>query len=185
MKNSNKKINYLNYLKTGLFYIAVGILLLYIMLSVFLPSKTIDVFGFKPYVVVTESMEPEINVNDLIFVKNANFDELEIDDIITFEADINFDGEKEVVTHYIYSITENGDGTLTFRTHPYFEDTADYIPDYWVLGEADILGEYMFKVSKLGAVVQFMNSPFGIAAMIVNVGVIAGIVYIIKKSEKK
>ena len=149
-----------------------------------MPEKTVKVFGFKPYVVITESMEPVINVNDLIFVKNPKISELEVDDIVTFYADINYDGEKEVVTHYIYSIDVNADGDTVFRTHPYFENEADYMPDFWVLGEDDILGQYMFKISKVGAFVQFVQSPFGIAAMVVNIGVIVGIVYLIKKREK-
>ena len=96
----------------------------------------------------------------------------------------NFDGDKEIVTHYIYSIKENSDGDLVFRTHPYFEDSADYVADYWVLSEDDILGEYMFKIPKVGAVVQFAKSPFGIAAMFVNVGVIVGIMYLVKNTKK-
>ena len=42
----------------------------------------------------------------------------------------------------------------------------------------------MFTIPYLGAVVQFFNSPFGIAAMVVNIGVIVGIVYIIKNTKK-
>lgn len=180
----DKKSNVLTYVKTGLFFALAGLLLVYIIVSVVIPDKSVNVFGFKPYVVITESMEPEIMVNDLIFVKKPKVDELEIDDIITFDADINFDGEYEAVTHYVYSITEDSEGELSFRTRPYFEDENDYAPDFWVLDEDDILGEYMFKIPKLGAVVEFLKSPFGIAAMFVNVGVIVGIVYIIKKTEK-
>jgi signal peptidase len=182
MENSNDQSKVLGYIKTGLFYTAIGILVLYIVIGAFFPKQTVKVFGFKPYVVITASMEPEIMVNDLIIVKNPKVDELEVDDIITFEADINFDGTKEIVTHYIYSIEEIN-GEFRIRTHPYFENSNDSFPDYWVLSEDDILGEYMFKIPKVGAVVEFIKSPFGMAAMVVNLGVIVGIVYLIKKSS--
>jgi len=185
MENSTKKINYLDYIKTGLFYLIAGILILYIAISAFMPEKTVKVFGFKPYVVITNSMEPYININDLIFVKNAKVDKLEEEDIITFYADINYDGEKEIVTHYIYSIGENNDGDLIIRTHPYYENSANVNPDSWVLEEDDVLGQYMFKIPKVGAVVRFVQSPFGIAAIIVNIGVIGGIVYLVKHGEVK
>ena len=149
-----------------------------------MPENTVKVFGFKPYVVITESMEPVINVNDLIIVKNPKVDDLEPEDIITFYADINFDGEKDVVTHYIYSVDENVDGDLIFRTHRYFEDGDTVTTDFWVVGEDDILGEHLFTIPYLGAVVQFVKSPFGIAAMVVNIGVIVGIVYIVKNTKK-
>lgn len=184
MEESTQKAKIWNYIKTGLFYVFASILIVYIMINIFIPEQTVKVFGFKPYVVVTESMEPYIMVNDLIVVKNPKTDELVVEDIITFYADINYDGEKEVVTHYIYSITEDGNGDLVFRTHPYFENVEDTIPDFWVLGEDDILGEYMFKIPKIGSFVQFVKSPFGIAAMFVNIGIIVGIVYLMKKQEK-
>ena len=185
MEKTSIKPDYLDYIKTGLFYIIAGILVLYIAISIFMPEKTVKVFGFKPYIVITESMEPDIMVFDLIIVKNPKIDELEVDDIITFYADMNYDGEKDVITHYIYSINENVDGDLIFRTNGYFENEADTFPDYWLLGEDDILGEYAFKISKLGYLVQFVKSPFGIAAIVVNAGVIAGIIYLIKKSDGK
>ena len=185
MEKTSIKPDYLDYIKTGLFYIIAGILVLYIAISIFMPEKTVKVFGFKPYIVITESMEPDIMVFDLIIVKNPKIDELEVDDIITFYADMNYDGEKDVITHYIYSINENDDGDLIFRTNGYFENEADTFPDYWLLGEDDILGQHALTIPKLGYLVQFVKSPFGIAAIVVNAGVIAGIIYLIKKSDGK
>ncbi len=183
-KQMNKK-KYLEYIKTGLFYLIAGVLVLYISIAIFIPDKTVKVFGFKPYVVITNSLEPYINVNDLIIVKKPKIDDLEEEDVITFMADINYDGEKEVVTHFIYSITENNDGDTIIRTHRYFEDGVTVIPDYWVIGADDVLGQYVLKINKLGYIVQFLKSPFGIAAVVVNVGVAAGIVYLIKKGDPK
>lgn len=183
-KQTNKE-KYTEYVKTGLFYLAAGILVLYIAIAVFIPEKTVKVFGFKPYVVITNSLEPYININDLIIVKNPKIEDLEEEDIITFMADINYDGEKEVVTHYIYAIGESNDGETVFRTHRYFEDGATVYPDNWIIGADDVLGQYVFKISKLGAIVQFIKSPFGIAAVVVNVGVAAGIVYLVKNGESQ
>jgi len=172
------------YMKTGLFFLITGILVLYIAINVFMPESTVKVFGFRPYVVITDSMEPVINVNDLIVVTKPKVDELKEEDIITFYADINYDGEKEIVTHYIYSINENTDGDLVFKTHRYFDEGAQIYSDYWVIGEDDVLGQHAFTIPYVGAVVQFVKSPFGIAAMVVNIGIIVGIVYIMKKSKK-
>ena len=170
-------------IKSGLFYVVGVILALYIAISIFMPNNTVKVFGFKPYVVITDSMEPYININDLIFVKNPHVDDLEVEDVITFYADINYDGEKEIVTHYVYSIGETPEGTLVFKTHGHFDNPNDVYSDYWVIGEDDVLGQYMFKIPKVGALVRFVKSPFGIAALLVNAGVIGGIIYLMKKSE--
>ena len=87
------------------FFALAGLLVLYILLELFIPNMTIKVFQFKPYVVVTESMEPVLDVDDLIIVTNPNVSKLEVGDIITFRADIDYKGTKEIVTHYINSIT--------------------------------------------------------------------------------
>ena len=183
-KQTNKE-KYIEYIKTGLFYFVAGVLVFYISIAIFMPDKTVKVFGFKPYVVITNSLEPYINVNDLIIVKNPKIEDLEEEDIITFMADINYDGEKEVVTHYIYSIAENNEGETIIRTHRYFEEGQTISPDYWVIGADDVLGQYVFKINKLGYIVQFLKSPFGIAAVVVNLGVAAGIVYLVKNGGNK
>ena len=87
--------------------------------------------------------------------------------------------QKDPIVH----VSNDSNGDLIFRTHRYYEDDVNLNPDYWVITEEDVLGQYMFKIPKLGAFVQFVKSPFGIAAMVVNIGVIAGIVYLIKKGD--
>ncbi|RJX24334.1 MAG: signal peptidase I [Acholeplasma sp.] len=164
-----------------IFYLISGLLILYILLELFIPDMTIKVFQFKPFVVITESMEPVINVDDMVIVYNPNVDELEVGDIITFRADINYDGTKEIITHYIYSITENTEGELVFRTNRYGSDVADT----WILQEGDVIGVYGFKIPQLGVFVNFLKSPFGIAAIAVNVIVIGAIVYIVKSGKKE
>ena len=172
------------YAKSILFYTFIGLLLLYIVLQLFAPEMTVRVFRFKPYIVVTDSMEPEINVNDVVIVKNFKVDDLEVEDIITFYADVNYDGDKEIVTHYIYSITGSGEDAI-IRTHRYYANVADATPDPWVLGGDDVLGLYSYHIPWVGSIGLFLKSPFGIGAMLVNVGIVVAIVVLIKKGNKE
>lgn len=183
MKNQQIK-NILKLIGTVFFFIFSGLLVLYILLELFLPQQTVKVFQFKPYVVITESMEPVINVGDMAIVTNPTNKKLEalaVGDIITFNADINYDGQKEVVTHYIYSITENSQGERIYRTNRYGSTT----PDTWILRDSDILGVYAFRIPWVGNLVNFVKSPYGIVAISVNVVVIGAIVYIVKVGKKK
>lgn len=117
-----------------LFYVVVGILVVFIFFEVFFPKSTVKVFGFKPYTVITQSMEPVLMEDDLIFVTNPKYEELKPDDIITFSVDIYNDGVMDIVTHYIYSVT-TVDGERVYRTHGY------QLPvDAWQLSDEDILG---------------------------------------------
>ncbi len=178
----NKKVY--NFIKTILFYVILFLLSMYIVFEVFIPNQTVKVFGFKPYNVMTQSMEPVLNVNDMIIVKNFKVEELEVNDIITFYADIDYNGENEIVTHYIYSITENSPGDYTIRTNRHYNDDQTPVADTWILSGDDVLGLYSFKIPYLGYVTEFLKSPFGIAAIIVNAGIIITIVYLIKRDKK-
>lgn len=150
-------------------------------MEIFLPNSTIKVFQFKPYIVITESMEPILNVDDMIIVYNPNLDKLEEGDIITFEADINYDGTKEVITHYIDSIVLDAEDERVYRTIRH----DGVVPDTWILRDADIIGVYGFRLPQLGVLVTFLRSPFGIAAVVVNVIIIAGIIILVKSGKKE
>ncbi len=160
-----------------LFYVVVGILVIFIIFEVVFPKYTVKVFGFKPYTVITRSMEPIIMENDLIFVTNPKLEELNKDDIITFSVDIYNDGVMDIVTHYIYSV-ELVDGERVYKTNGHLLPV-----DAWELSDEDILGEYGFRVHFLGKIIEFIRSPFGIAAIVVNIGVIIAIVYLLKSSK--
>lgn len=178
--NQAKKKETSKFIGTILFFVVTGLLLFYIMIEALLPTMTIKIFQFKPFVVITESMEPVLNVNDMVIAMNPNLDNLEVGDIITFEADIDYNGTKEYVTHYIHSISTDGNGDRIFRTNRY----GSTVPDTWILKDQDVIGAYWFHIPAIGVVLQFLKSPFGIAAVGVNIAIIAVIVFIVKSDKK-
>ena len=109
------------------FYIFASILLMFIVLELFLPSKTMDILGFKGFVVVSPSMEPKIKVNDLVIVTKVEETDLEIGQIITFYTYLptnSIDNEghtiykKSKVTHYLGDFFEE-DGKIIIKTKDY------------------------------------------------------------------
>lgn len=182
--NQNKKNTIFDTIRRIFFYIIIVFLGLFILIEIVAPRQTVKIFGFKPYYVMTSSMEPVLKVNDLIIVNNADVDSLEVGDIITFYADIDYDGESEIVTHYINSITENtSDSGYIIRTNRYYTENQEVVQDPWVLTDDDVLGEYSFRIPFLGLVAQFFQSPFGIAVIVVNAGIIIAIVYLIRREK--
>ena len=65
-------------------------------------DKIPSVFGYKPFIVLSDSMESTIRKGDLIFVKNIEPRKLVKDDVIAFR-----DSEGTVTTHRIIDIVEN------------------------------------------------------------------------------
>jgi signal peptidase len=171
-------------IKIGLQMIVIGAILLYIGTTVFMPDMTIKFFGFQPFIVVTESMEPNIAVNDVVVATKFNVDQAEKGQIITFEADIDYNGTQEVVTHYIYSIEGEGDETV-IRTHRHFDNPDEVVPDTWIISASDVIGSYSFQVKYLGLAIGFIKSVYGIAVISANIAIFSLIKYINYREDKK
>jgi signal peptidase len=174
MRKSNKKS--LEVLSSSIFYFTVAVLSFYIFVELIMPNNTLRIFGFKPYSVITDSMEPVINDGDFIIVIKPELDELNPDDIITFYADYDEDGQKEVITHYIDSITDDG-VDRTYKTRGY-----DKPNDSWVLTDDDILGVYYFKIPNFG---NFLKSPFSLILLTIMLALIILIRTNIKSVKKE
>ena len=117
---------------------------------------------------------------DLVFVNRVDPDELEVGDLITFYADIDYDGDADLVTYYVNSITTTNDVSV-FRVNAEGSTT----PATAVLLADDIIGGYAFKLPLFGYVVKFLSSGFGIAAVLVNAGIITAIVILVKSNKKE
>lgn len=170
--------------KLAVSMVLIGAILLYIASTLFMPELTIKIFGFQPYVVVTESMEPEFMVNDAVVATNFNIDEAEVGDIITFKADIDYNGTEEIVTHYIYSIEGEGSDAV-IRTHRHFEEGESVVPDTWLLNPDDVIGSVAFGIKYFGLITGFIKSIYGIAVIAINVILFGVIKYIGKKQDEK
>ena len=86
----NKVINFIIFVLIGLGVIFLGLF----------------IFGIRPYVVLSGSMEPEIKTGSVVFVnQNVKFSELEKGDIITYKT-----GDV-MVTHRVHE--KNGDKIIT------------------------------------------------------------------------
>ena len=74
------------------------------------PNDVPSLFGYKPFIVLSGSMETEIYVGDLVIVKEVDSSTLKENDIIAFR-----DSENLVTTHRIVNVI-NSDKGLCFET---------------------------------------------------------------------
>ncbi len=177
MKNKN---NLFKDIAMYTLYAVLGLLIVFIIMISAFPEMALNTFGTRAYIVKYDTMEPAINPFDLVFINRVDTDELQEGDLITFETDVNFDGTTEMVTYYIYDIDTNN-GETVFRVN----SEGGLVQTNTLLTSDDIIGGYSFRLPGLGRVVEFIASPFGIAAILVNAGVITAIVLIFKNSKKE
>ena len=53
------------------------------------PDKVPGVFGYKPFIVLSGSMESQIHVGDLVLVKEVDVNTLKVNDIIVYKFQQN------------------------------------------------------------------------------------------------
>lgn len=119
--------------------------------SIMNPDKIPSFFGWKPFIVLSGSMESEIFPGDLAIVKDIETEELKVNDVIAFRS------EDIVVTHRIVEI-KNENGAIKYKTkgdNNNSQDVGDVLPE-------QVEGLYKFKISKMGNLAMFMQTPTGI-----------------------
>jgi len=140
------------------------------------------------YIIVSDSMDPQIKVGDIAVVnKTFQVENLQIDDIIAFYANLDLVGEDEVVVHYIADIYQDNTGAYKFRTKR-LNNNPNNNWDTWTLTEADIIGTLDFKIMYIGKFLLFADSSFGKAVIITDIILIYLIFDIandIKKEKKR
>ena len=113
------------------------------------PNDIPSFFGWKPFIVLSGSMESEIYAGDVAVVKEADI--FKQGDIVAFKTDENL-----VITHRIVEIIEE-DGQTKYVTKGDNNNTQD---NGYVLPE-QIEGIFQFKISRIGNLAMFIQTPIG------------------------
>ena len=135
------------------------------------PDEVPSFFGWKPFIVLSGSMETQISAGDIVVVKEIDTKELKKGDIIAFK-----DGNI-VITHRIDEVTEI-DGKTQYITKGDNNSTQDI---GYVLPE-QIEGVFKFKVSRLGNLAMFIQTPLG---MIVCLSIPIIIIILLQTTDSK
>lgn len=145
-------------ISSGIIWITILIVTLYIIASLFFPLQTSTLVGYRFYSILTDSMTPVISPGSLVLSKIVkNNTVLEPGDIITFKA--NRLGKVLTFTHFLKEIEVDETGHERYYTQgataPKYDDYKTY--------RKDIEGLYVFHVPYVGRVVEYLRSPFGLA----------------------
>ncbi len=107
-------------------------------------------FGFSSSVVLTGSMSPDIEPNDVVISRKQN--NYAVGDVITFES------EGSSVTHRIVAADEEG-----YHTKGDANNTADSQP----INKTSVTGKVICVIPNVGAVVGFIRTPLGMLCFLI------------------
>jgi len=123
------------------------IFLLAILIIYITVASARGVFGYRLFIVKTESMTPKLKVGEMIMTKEA--DDLKPGDIISFYSD-DPAIKNQVNTHRIVAIKDGG-----FITKG---DSNPFVDAYFVRRET-VIGKVVFYSKILGAILSFFKKP--------------------------
>ena len=109
--------------------IAAGIMLICLITLLFL--------GFKPYVLISSSMEPTISSGSLVFTKHSDLEDVQEGDVIVYRSNGSL-----VLHRYL------GDNTL--------QGDANNMSQSIALTAANYVGKYSFAVPGIGSAVSVL-----------------------------
>ena len=140
-------------------------------------SKVPSIFGFKPFIVLSGSMEKEIHKGDMIITKVVEDPtSLGVDDVIAFR-----DAEGTVTTHRIIDVVLE-DGETYFITKGDNNNTQDL---NLVSAKSDIEGIYVGRIPGIGSIMNSLSEPTTIIIVILGITMIFVIGFIISTKKQQ
>ena len=132
--------------------------LVLIVSSYLKPDELPGVLGVKPAVVLSGSMDPAIQVGDLIFVNDCDPAALKEGDVVCYLS------SGKAITHRIVSIAEGDDGQPRLVT----KGDANNAEDRLAVSFDQVQGQWSgARVPGLGNAILFMQTPAGMILFIV------------------
>jgi len=149
---------------------------LYIMIqSKVNPDKVPSVFGYKPFIVLSGSMETKIHKGDLVLTKVVDPKSLKKNDIIAFR-----DAAKTVTTHRIIDIVDEKD-----KNYFITKGDANYSQDQNLVEMKDVEGLYLFRVPGLGSIMDTLAKPTTIIIVLLLITVLFGLGFTISTKKQR
>lgn len=157
--NKNKSSRWLNIIGLILCLVLLPVLVVNVTMitkSFLHPDKVPGFKGYKPFIVLSGSMQPVIQEGDLIITREQDAQSLKEGDIIAYRF-----GENAVITHRIQAMEES-EGQLLFTTKGDFNNVEDRDK----VSAERVEGKYIMRVPGLGSFAMFLQTPLGLLLVV-------------------
>ena len=129
-------------------------------------------FGIKPYIVVSGSMEPAIHTGSVCFVNSdAEYSDVEVGDVVSYEVETG-----SLVTHRV--IEQTSEGLITKGDNNETDDGVSVTSE-------NFRGITLFSIPCLGFIAGFVKTKRGLIVVITAVLCLIILDYIICPPKKK
>lgn len=158
-KNTRNKI-----IRTIIYCIIIPIIIYNILLiiqSFIKKDETPSFLGYKSFVIISGSMEPNLNIGDIIIIKKDEQKEIEKGKIISFRQG------QSIITHRVEEVVEEN-GEVLYRT----KGDNNNVADKNLIEYGQIEGIYVTHISKLGNVILALKNKIVIFSILITLYII-------------
>ena len=152
MRQKNRVINFIaNTVITILLSVVMLILVVLIVICIKTNNKTMEIAGFmgyKPVICISNSMQQEFEVGDIIISKEVSENSIKTGDIITYRED------DTIITHRVCDIVKENNQIKYITKGDSNNTIDDNLVDY-----NQIEGMYCYKIPKLGSLILTLKKP--------------------------
>ena len=134
--------------------LVVLVLFTILLLTMKIMGDRPTLFGYNLYYIVSPSMEPSLEVGDIILSKEVKDPStLQVHDVITYKGEVgSFSGK--LVTHELIEIKEHSDGSLSFLTKG-TKEGAIVDPE---IRSDQVVSKMIFEIPLLGKIMQLLSN---------------------------
>lgn len=130
-------------------------------------GKTPQIFGYQILRISSGSMSPELEVGDIILSKRVkDVTSLEVGDVITYNGEFGSYAGKSI-THKVITEPYEVNGTIYLQTKGVANNYID--PE---ISESQVVGKMICVIPFLGAVYGFFMTKWGLAVVLVCLGLL-------------
>lgn len=152
-------------------YIILNILIILFIINLILSfEENTHILGIYMFNIVSESMEPTLEINDVVVVQKSDPKQLQKGDIITFQ-----EGER-IISHRVIDITKIRD-EIKIRT----KGDNNEISDPNLVESGQIYGKVVFRIKKIGNIITYIQNIRGF----LNIAIFVIIIYILVSLRDK
>lgn len=125
-------------------------------------EENVDLLGYRLYIVLSGSMQPSLEIGDIVVAKKTNEENIDKGDIITF-----IDESGNTITHRAIDVIIN-DGKKCYQT----KGDNNNSKDVGLVTIENVRGKYAFKIPKVGGIISNIVTPTGlmIAILLLSIG---------------
>lgn len=117
-------------------------------------------FGYRIFVIVSDSMEPKIHKNDIILVKTEDYQNIKVGDIISYQG-LEDSLKDKIITHEVVNtIFEN-------NKYMYYTKGTNNVTIDPVVYQDQVFGVVQYRFKILSLISRIIRTPIGFILLIV------------------